>query len=151
MERLGKIKVDYVKPVTSRFEMDKNICDDMCGMLGAIVTSTKSFQQFQICVHFPVEKNGGSNNGKTHYYTSGGGSSSVRKITIKGKHIIEFAGSPAYVDCDYRPNDWYTYGCGWKEYDTTNNGDCHYFGVVKVDGFEITRYGDLPAGVTAGW
>lgn len=147
MERLGKIKVDYVKPVTSRFEMDKNICDggNMCGMLGAIVTSTSEYQQYQICVHFPET----SFYGKKYYSSKGG---DVRKITIKGKHIVRFDGPASGVDCDYDPRDGgKAHGCGWKEYDTTNNGDCHYFGVVKVDDIEITRYGNLPSGVTEGW
>ena len=81
MERLGKVKMDYVKPMTSRFEMDKNICDDMCGFYGTVKTSTKKFQQYRICVHFPQTVEWGRYRG-TKYYSSMGGI--TKKITITG-------------------------------------------------------------------
>ena len=144
MERLGKVKMNYVKPVTSRFEMDKNICDDMCGMLGAIVTSTNKYQQYKICVHFPKTTGNG-----IKYYTSSG-SGPVRKVTITGKHVISFEENPE-VDCDYDPRDGgKAHGCGWQQYDTNNNGDCHYFGIVKVDGVAITQNNSIP-GVSDNW
>ena len=116
MERLGKVKMDYVKPAVLRFEMDKNICDDMCGMLGAIVTSTNEYQQYQICVHFPQQFGNGDDvpralRGKYTYSSYGG---TVRKLTMKGKHVVEFAGAPTGVDCSsgtFR-DGYYTYHYG---------------------------------------
>lgn len=159
MENIGSVirgKKVYGKPITSRYEMDKNICDDMCGMLGAIVTSTNSYQQYQICVHFP-QQYGNSRDvpealrGKYTYSSYGG---TVRKLTMTGKHTIEFAGAPTGVDCTsgtFRSNGYtYDYGCGWQQYSTQNNGNCHYFGIIKIDGQEIKSSGSLPDGVQEG-
>ena len=146
MERLGKVKMNYVKPMTSRFEMDKNICDDMCGFYGTVKTSTRKFQQYRICVHFPqTEYTWG---GTKKYYSSMGGI--TKKITITGEHVVSFHPN-LDVDCDYDPRDGgKAYGCGWKQYSTSGNGTCHYFGIVKVDGIEITETGSLPPGCELG-
>ena len=157
MERLGKVKMDYVKPMVLRFEMDKNICDDMCGMLGAIVTSTNKYQQYQICVHFPQQYGNDRNvpealRGKYTYSSYGG---TVRKLTMTGKHVVEFAGAPTGVNCSdsgtFRYGGYtYDYGCGWQQYSTLNNGNCHYFGIIKIDGQVIESSGTLPEGVREG-
>lgn len=150
MERLENNRRNYVKPVTSRFELDKNICDDMCGMLGAIVTSTSEYQQYKICVHFPTDLKISKNETVKTYSSQGG---TVRKITVRGKHIIEFAGGDSGVDCNISgtTSSGARYGCGWKQYETNNNGNCHYFGVIKVDGVAITENGTLPSGVSENW
>ncbi len=133
----------YLKPLTVKAKFKDDICEtvDACAIVGTYgAMSTGYNNDYKICVHFPQSDRNGS------YYSKNGGQ--VRKITITGKHVVAFLGAASGVTCNDNITNGDRGGCGWQVYDTTGNGDCHYFGRVTVDGTEITAFGSLPDGVS---
>ena len=142
MERLGKVKMDYVKPVTLMVDLDKDLCDVVdipCGVTGTFTTSKSKYREYQICVHFPYRS------GNRYYYSKNNGT--VRYIRIKGQHDVTFAGPDPKASsyCNKDVNNGSSGGCGWQEYDTSGNGGCHYFGVLEIDGIAVPETGSFPA------
>lgn len=127
----------YEKPVTMEVALDQSICEGhMCGKGDDYSTSTKS-GKWTVCVHFPERTGKGTTSSPYNYHYSAFGYCKVFEIT--GRHGLSFRQNPN-VDCTWKGNqNAKYYGCGWQNYDTDNNGDCHYFGYVSIDGTQITK------------
>ncbi|MBQ4057078.1 MAG: hypothetical protein IJD32_08290 [Bacteroidaceae bacterium] len=144
MERLGKVKMDYVKPVVLRVDLDKDLCDVVeipCGVTGTFTTSKSKYQEYQICVHYPAWQ--GGRNGKKYVYSKNNGQ--VRYLRIKGEHDVAFLGPDGTAKdyCNDNIKDGSAGGCGWQQYETSGNGGCHYFGQILIDGHVIGQGTDL--------
>lgn len=142
MERLGKVKMNYMKPVTLMVDLDKDLCGVVeipCGVTGTFTTSKSKYQEYQICVHYPANHNFAEWNERDdikNVYSKSNGQ--VRYIRIRGEHNVAFLGTPAGVDCTGATNGNYG-ACGWQQYGTGSNGACHYFGQISIDGHVIEQ------------
>lgn len=148
----------YVKPNVEEIAISDDIAaavDNPCGGSEWIVSGRPNVD-YKVCVHFPYKVEIGSGRNKTYKYVyssmgatwgewdtavSEGG---TKVITLKGEHIVKFLDDTT-VECypssgitEHFPSDA-TMGCGWKTYTTTSNGDCHFFGIVTVDGGNVTK------------
>lgn len=65
MERLGKVKMDYVKPAISRVDLDKNICADDCMKIEQIFSGSGRVPT-GMNIEFNIQCGGGGYNNITN-------------------------------------------------------------------------------------
>lgn len=133
----------YEKPEMSQILLDEEICaEKICGEGDSWATSTRSGSTWTLCAHFPYTVKSSDGNSSTYgnrngqhtgkYTYSGWGP--CYDIEIKGKHIVNFEHDNSVSYC---PESTY-FGCGWKKY-SSDNGGCHYFGKIYIDGQLLTK------------
>lgn len=120
MERLGKVKMNYVKPVALRVDLDKSVCAD-CMEIQQIFTGSKNLPT-GMNIKFNIQcGEGGYDNQRENLHAV---------IEVQGDGVSEYELEPGGTWATCTVDGWQ--GKGLCEYQLDNNGGCSYMSPLRV-------------------